>query len=124
MLAIAGALPRAAVAFQGQGIIGLVPAFYAIGAVAGGMTGVLIRRRLGARAAMLCGVAIFLLGALMALWAPGMGWLVLGRGISGISEGLIMAICYSLIPELFPADMVPAVFAADAVVWAGSGGLD
>ena len=121
--AIAGALPRAAVAFQGQGIIGLVPAFYAIGAVAGGMTGVLIRRRLGVRAAMLCGVAVFLLGALMALWAPGMGWLVLGRGISGISEGLIMAICYSLIPELFPADMVPAVFAAEAVVWAAAGVL-
>lgn len=100
--AIVAALPRAAVDFDAESIIGLGPVLYMIGAVGGGMTGVLIRRRLGVRAAMLWGAAIFVLGAVVAMAAPGMGALVFGRAISGLSDGLIMAVCYSLIPELFP----------------------
>lgn len=119
--ALVAALPRAAVAFGAESLVGLVSALYAIGAVGGGMVGVVLRRTFGARAALFLGVFAFAAGAAFSMGADGMGWLCLGRTLGGLSDGLIVAICYSLIPELFPPAVVPKVFAAEAVVWALAG---
>jgi MFS family permease len=119
--AVVAALPRAAVAFGAEGLVGLVSALYAIGAVGGGMTGVVLRRTFGVRAAMLGGVFAFVAGAAISMSAGSMGWLCLGRGLGGLSDGLIVAVCYGLIPELFRPALVPKVFAAEAVVWALAG---
>lgn len=119
--AVVAAVPRAAVAFKGESLVGLISALYLIGAVGGGMVGVVLRRTFGARAALLWGAFAFVAGATISMNADGMGWLCLGRGLSGLSDGLIVAICYSLIPEMFPSALVPKVFAAEAVVWALAG---
>lgn len=119
--AVVAAVPRAAVAFGGESLVGLISALYAIGAVGGGMVGVVLRRTFGARAALFWGAFAFVAGAAFSMGADGMGWLCFGRGLSGLSDGLIIAICYSLIPELFPPVLVPKVFAAEAVVWALAG---
>lgn len=119
--AVVAAVPRAAVAFAGESLVGLISALYLIGAVGGGMVGVVLRRTFGARSALLWGAFAFVAGAAFSMSADGMAGLCLGRGLGGLSDGLIVAICYSLIPELFPASLVPKVFAAEAVVWALAG---
>jgi MFS family permease len=41
-----------------------------------------------------------------------------GRVFQGFGEGIIAAVCYALIPELFPPRLVPKIFGAEAIVWA------
>ena len=41
-----------------------------------------------------------------------------GRLLQGAGEGVVAALCYALIPELFPSRLVPKVFGAEAIVWA------
>jgi MFS family permease len=44
--------------------------------------------------------------------------ILIGRAMQGIGEGIISALCYTLIPELFPGRLIAKVFGAEAVVWA------
>ncbi len=43
-----------------------------------------------------------------------------GRVLQGFGEGIIAALCYALIPELFPQRLVPKIFGAEAIVWAAA----
>ncbi len=56
----------------------------------------------------------------MAVQAFAVGPLMLmaGRALQGLSDGWIVALCYTLIADLFPSRLVPRIFAAEAVVWA------
>ena len=49
-----------------------------------------------------------------------MAVLLVGRALQGFGEGLIAAVCYALIPEIFPSRLVPRVFGAEAMVWAAA----
>lgn len=121
--AIAAALPLGLRATGGLERIAWVYALYAVGAIAGGVLGGSLKRRAGARRAMLWAVGLFLAGLLPAALAPAAlapAWpaLLLGRGLQGLADGLVMAVCYAIIPEAFPAALVPRVFAVEAAVWA------
>src|SRR5690606_25704055 len=61
---------------------------------------------------------VFVLGSALAGAAGSMPELLFGRALQGLGEGIVAAICYALIPELFPSLLVPKVFGAEAVVWA------
>jgi predicted MFS family arabinose efflux permease len=43
---------------------------------------------------------------------------LVGRALQGLGEGVVSAICFALIPELFPARLVPKVFGLQAMIWA------
>ena len=81
------AVPRAAVAFGGESLVGLISALYLIGAVGGGMVGVVLRRTFGARAALLWGAFAFVAGAAFSMNAEGMGWLVWGADLAACRTG-------------------------------------
>ena len=61
---------------------------------------------------------LFLAGTLLAANASSMTEILLGRALQGVGEGIISALCYALIPELFPSRLIAKVFGAEAVVWA------
>jgi hypothetical protein len=42
--------------------------------------------------------------------------LIWGRALQGVAEGIVVACCYALIPELFPRRLVPQIFAIESVV--------
>jgi predicted MFS family arabinose efflux permease len=60
----------------------------------------------------------FLAGTLACGLAPDIWVLLAGRVFQGIGEGGISGLIYMLIPEVFPAEMIPAVFGVEAVIWA------
>ncbi len=122
-LAITASIP---VAMEDLGALPMLPLVYAlffIGVVAGGVTSAEIRSRLGARATALGAACCFLAGTLLTALAWSGPAFALGRALQGLSDGVIAALCYALIPQLFAASIVARVFAVEATVWAVAAAL-
>jgi len=116
--AIVAALPPAAAETGGTGHFSWAYTLYFLGSIAGGTGAAALRDRFGARASLTFSTLVFALGGLLALSAPAFSWIMAGRLLQGMADGLIVAICYSLIPANFPSALIARVFAVEAVIWA------
>lgn len=116
--AIAAALPLGLQQIGGIERIAWVYGLYYVCSIAGGVLGGSLKRHAGARVAMAGAACLFLAGLAMAALAPAWGWVLAGRGLQGLADGLVIAMCYAIIPEVFASVLVPRVFAVEAVVWA------
>ncbi|GLQ08928.1 MFS transporter [Devosia yakushimensis] len=112
------ALPTAVLHLGGIELISWALTLYLVFAIMGGAGAALIKQRLGSRTALLASSAVFLVGTLIASNASTMTEVLIGRSFQGLGEGIVAAICFALIPELFPARLVPKVFGTQASVWA------
>jgi MFS family permease len=112
------ALPTAVLEIGGLNLIGWSLTVYLVAAITSGSVAALVKARLGARLAMLLPALLFLAGTLCAGLAGSMAQVLVGRLLQGLGEGMIAALCYALIPEMFPARLVPKVFGVEAMVWA------
>jgi len=112
------ALPSAVAELGGLPLLSWGTTLFLVFAIMGGAAAANFKVRLGARRALLVSASIFIIGSLIAGLAQSMPELLVGRALQGLGEGIVAAICYALIPELFPSILVPKVFGAEAVVWA------
>lgn len=112
------ALPTAVGELRGVEVISWATTLYLVFAIVGGAGAALLKQRLGSRTALLASAAVFLVGSLLAANASAMTEVLIGRAIQGLGEGVVAAICFALIPELFPSRLVPKVFGMQAVIWA------
>jgi MFS family permease len=113
----ATALPTAVIEFDGLALISWATTLYLVFAIIGGAGAALVKQAMGARNALLVSAGLFLLGSLVAAGAGSMEQVLVGRVIQGTGEGVVAAICYTLIPELFPSRLVPKVFGMQAMMW-------
>nr|NTB06784.1 MFS transporter [Agrobacterium fabrum] len=116
--AVVTALPVAVNDIGGAGFYSWAYSLYFVGSVAGGVTAVLFRERFGARAILLLCCLIFSFGSVLSAIAGDFLWVVVGRALQGVADGLIVAVCYSLIPAGFRSGLLPKVFAIEAAIWA------
>lgn len=116
--AIVSAMPLAAAELDGRDWYSWVYSLYFIGSIAGGTAAASVRDRLGVRLSLAVACLVFTFGGLVAFVAPAFGWIVVGRLLQGVADGLIVAICYSLIPANFASPLIARVFAVEATVWA------
>lgn len=114
----ATALPSAVQELGGVEVISWATTLYLVFAIVGGAAAALIKRRLGSRMALVGLAGVFLFGTLIAATGGAMPQVLLGRAVQGFGEGVVAALCFALIPELFPSRLVPKVFGMQAVVWA------
>jgi MFS family permease len=114
----AAALPSAVHELGGVAIISWATTLYLVFAIVGGAAASLFKRRLGSRYALIGLAIVFLAGTIIAAIAGDMAQVLIGRAIQGFGEGVVAALCFALIPELFPSRLVPKVFGMQAVVWA------
>ncbi len=115
---VSTSLPTAVREIGGLELISWAFTLYLVLSIVGGASGALLKARIGARMALVGSALVFLTGTLIAANASSMAEVLLGRALQGLGEGIIAAICYALIPELFPSRLVAKVFGAEAVVWA------
>ncbi|MDS7596526.1 MFS transporter [Agrobacterium tumefaciens] len=116
--AVVTALPVAVREIGGAAFYSWAYSVYFVGSVAGGVTAVLFRERFGARSVLLLCCLIFSLGSILSAVAGDFLWVVMGRALQGVADGLIVAVCYSLIPAGFRPGLLPKVFAIEAAIWA------
>ena len=112
------ALPSAVQELGGVALISWALTLFLVFAIMGGAAAALLKQLLGARVALLTATGVFMAGTLMAASASNMETVLVGRVLQGLGEGVVAAICFALIPELFPSRLVPKVFGMQAVVWA------
>ena len=115
---VSTALPTAVREIGGVAVIAWATSIYLALSIVGGAAASRLKARYGARAALIASAVLFLGGTLLAATASSMTEVLIGRALQGIGEGIISALCYTLIPELFPGRLIAKVFGAEAVVWA------
>ncbi|PRD42848.1 MFS transporter [Phyllobacterium phragmitis] len=115
---VSTSLPTAVGEIGGLELISWAFTLYLVLSIIGGASAALLKVRFGAHTALVASALVFLAGTLIAAFASSMTEVLIGRALQGLGEGVIAAICYALIPELFPSRLVAKVFGAEAVVWA------
>ncbi|NUS68887.1 MAG: MFS transporter [Ensifer adhaerens] len=115
---VATALPTAVEEIGGATLLSWAVTLYLVFAILGGAVAATLKSRFGARGTLITAALIFVVGTLIATAAASMPQVLAGRVFQGFGEGIIAAVCYALIPELFPPRLVPKVFGAEAIVWA------
>lgn len=93
---------------------------YLVFAILGGAMAAWLKGRFGARTTLFGSTVVFLGGTLLASLATNALQLVAGRLLQGFGEGVIIALCYALIPVLFTKALVPKVFGSEAIAWAAA----
>lgn len=111
-------LPTAVQEMGGVALISWALTLFLVFAIVGGSGAALFKQRLGARTALLVAAGVFLIGTVVAATAGSMEQVLVGRALQGLGEGVVSAICFALIPELFPSRLVPKVFGLQAIIWA------
>lgn len=97
-------------------------AFEMAALLSGCVTGA-VKVRFGARQPFLFATMMLAAGSALAGLSPSLTGLIAGRALQGFGEGLIIALCYALIPELYPKRMAGRVFTVLAGVWALAAGF-
>lgn len=90
--------------------------------LAGCLTGA-TKQRFGARYPFLIATLLLAAGSVLAGLSTSLAGLIAGRALQGFGEGMIIALCYSLIPDLYPSNIAPRIFALLAGVWALAAGI-
>jgi MFS family permease len=94
-------------------------AFLASSIIAATGTGILTAA-IGAKRAFCAGAAIYCAGAILCGLAPSMAHVIAGRFVQGFGGGLLSALAYVLVRNLFPEVLWPRVFALLAGIWSVS----
>jgi DHA1 family bicyclomycin/chloramphenicol resistance-like MFS transporter len=79
--------------------------------------------RYGRRRAILGGIAVMMVGTTMCLFAPSLGWLVAGRGVSAFGTATGVAVSRAVISDLFPAERMARMLAQLGIVAVVASGL-
>ncbi|WP_428390865.1 MFS transporter [Lichenicoccus sp.] len=115
---VSTALPNAVRDIGGVALMSGAVSIYLLPSIASGVCAASLKRRVGTRALLLLAGLVFLAGTLVAAFAGSMPVLLAGRAMQGTGDGIIAALCYSLIPALFPPELISRVFGVEAIVWA------
>ncbi|MFD7026151.1 MFS transporter [Promicromonospora sukumoe] len=116
-LAVATAMPTIAVDLDGLRHYTFAFAVVFATSVVGMLTAGRWCDRTGPTPAMWTGVALFVVGLVVAGTATGMGALIAGRAVQGVGSGLFGVALYVLVARVFVAERRPAVFSAFAAAW-------
>ena len=113
----ATAVPTSVIELDWVAFIAWSTTLFLVFAIMGGTAASNLKARFGARKALIGAAFVFLAGSLLVTIANSMPELLAGRALQGLGEGVVAAICYALIPELFPTRLVPKVLGAESVIW-------
>ena len=114
------ALPSAVAELGRPWLLAWAFSVYLVFAIVGGAMAAYLKGRFGACATLVCATLVFLAGTVLAMLATHSAHLVVGRLLQGFGEGITIALCYALIPVLFPQTLVPKVFGSEAIAWAAA----
>lgn len=114
------AMPSAVAELGRPWLLAWTFSLYLVFAIVGGAMAAYLKGRFGAAATLLGATIVFLVGTVLASLASHSSHLVIGRLLQGYGEGITIALCYALIPLLFPKALVPKVFGSEAIAWAAA----
>lgn len=111
-------LPSAVSEIGGARLLPWASTLYLAASIVAGASAATLKSRMGARNALIGTTIVFLLGTLLAAHASSIAGVIVGRVLQGLGEGVVAAVCYMLIPEIYPRHLIAKVFGLEACVWA------
>ncbi|MEO8544057.1 MAG: MFS transporter, partial [Burkholderiaceae bacterium] len=112
------AMPSVVEDLRAEPYLSWATSVYLVSSIVGGAMMALLKTRFGSRRAMLTSAVVVTAGGLLAAAAPGIGLVLAGRVLQGLGEGVLVALSYALVRELFDIRILPRVFGIQAVTWA------
>ncbi|MBK8158333.1 MAG: MFS transporter [Rhodospirillaceae bacterium] len=116
----ATAMPTAIGDVGGAEYLSWVGSLYLVTTILGGAVTAMLKGHFGARNAMLGAGFVVMVGGLVSAVAPSVGFILAGRCIQGLGEGVLIALSYVITRELFDNRLVPRVFGTLAATWGGA----
>lgn len=114
------AVPSAIGELGGARLMAWVSTTYLVASIiTGTITGRALRRFTPRQVMTVSGV-VFLFGCAIAAFANSMPVLLIGRGVQGLGEGMVVATCFGMVRMLFPQALIARVFGLFALIWAVS----
>jgi MFS family permease len=111
------AMPSVVDDLQAEPFLSWATSIYLVATIVGGAMMTLLKGGFGGRRAMLASGIVVTAGGLLAAAAPGITLVLAGRVLQGLGEGVLVALSYALVRELFDIRIVPRVFGIQAVTW-------
>ena len=111
------AMPSAVQELDAAAFISWSTSLYLVCSILGGASMAPCKSRYGARKTTLGAGLVVLAGGLLGAAAPTILLVLAGRALQGLGEGLLVALSYALVRELFHNALVPRVFATQALSW-------
>ncbi len=112
------AMPSAVAELGAAAFISWATSGYLVTSILGGALMAFLKGRRGALATMGVAGLVVVAGGVLAAAAPGITAILVGRALQGLGEGVLVALSYALVRELFSNSLAPKVFATQAVSWA------
>jgi len=115
---VATAVPTTVQDIGGAAHVSWATAVYLVFGIVGAALAGDLKSRFGGRAVMVVSAVALLISTALTAEAPDYPTFLVGRSLQGLTEGVILALCYILIADVFPARAQPQVFGLLAAVWA------
>jgi MFS family permease len=114
---IASVLPSVVVDIGGAAFYTWSTMLYIVASILGTACGGFVRARCDLRRAYLAGTLVFLTGSAGCAVAPSMAWLLLARAGQGLGGGMLIALSYGMVGELYPAELRSRAFSLISGMW-------
>ncbi|WP_299348891.1 MFS transporter [uncultured Maritalea sp.] len=92
-------------------------ALFQVGSIVAGVVAGSYKNKIGARNIFSIACLILLFGSLLGGMANHLTLVILGRGLQGIGEGMLLSLIYILVADLLPSKLLPRMFALSSVIW-------
>ncbi len=110
-------LPSVVADIEGVAFYAWPSALYIITSIMGAASGGMMGASLGLRKALTVAATVYLLGSVICAIAPHMAVFLVGRTGQGLGAGLLVALAYTMVRQLFDEDQRPRVFAVMSAIW-------
>ena len=110
-------LPSVVADIDGVAFYAWPSALYIITSIMGAASGGMVGGNLGLRRALTLAACTYLLGAVFCALAPNMAVFLAGRTAQGLGAGLLVALSYSMVGQLFDEQIRPRVIALISAIW-------
>ncbi|MFZ9628100.1 MAG: MFS transporter [Ilumatobacteraceae bacterium] len=115
--AIITVLPTITAELRGDSLFGVSMAVYTLANMVSLVAAGELADRYGPSRPFGIAVITFVVGLVVAAWAPSMVWVVVGRLLQGAGTGSFNPISYSLVRRAFPADRQPMMYTFLSAGW-------
>src|SRR5580700_8402324 len=120
VLITATLLPSIVADVGGSNLMSWTTTAFVASSIVAATSAAIVSRAVGNRRAF-CGAAvIYAAGAILCALAPSIGLVIAGRFVQGLGGGLLSALAYVLVRNVFPEALWPRVFGLFAGVWSVS----
>jgi MFS family permease len=120
VLITATLLPSIVADVGGSNLMSWTTTAFVASSIVAATSAAIVSRAVGSRRAFCVGAMIYAAGAILCALAPTIGLVIAGRFVQGLGGGLLSALAYVLVRNVFPEVLWPRVFGLFAGVWSVS----